>query len=146
MQKMKKLTVYTDGASRGNPGPASYGFCVFDKKGKLLHQEGGYIGKTTNNVAEYQAVFEALKFIYQNLNLTNNPLQIKFYADSELVARQLQGRYKVKNPKLKSLFDLIKNLEKSLGKVSYTHVPRGQNILADELANQALNNNLPFKL
>ncbi|TSC66443.1 MAG: ribonuclease HI [Microgenomates group bacterium Gr01-1014_80] len=134
---MKKLIVYTDGASRGNPGPASYGFTIADEKGKLLHEEGEYIGKTTNNVAEYTAVLEAFKLIrekYQKQNL----LQIEVYADSKLLAEQLSGRYKVKHPNLRPLFDQIKILEIELGRVFYTHIPREKNTLADRLANKAL--------
>lgn len=134
---MKKLIVYTDGASRGNPGPASYGFTVADGNGKLLHEEGEYIGTTTNNVAEYTAVLEAFKLLKEKYQ-ENGPLVIELFADSKLVAEQLSGRYKIKHPNLKPIFGQIKVLEMEFGSVLYTHVPREKNTLADRLANKAL--------
>lgn len=132
-----KLIIYTDGASRGNPGPASYGFTVSDENGKLLHEEGEYIGRATNNVAEYTAVLEAFKLIREKYR-SKLTLHIELFADSKLLAEQLSGRYKIKNPGLKVFFDQIKKLEMELGLVSYTHISRSQNTLADKLANQAL--------
>ena len=134
-----KLIVYTDGASRGNPGPASYGFTISDDKGQFLHQQGRYIGRTTNNVAEYTGVLEALKFINRKYK-TKKPHEVSLYADSKLVAEQLSGRYKIKNAKLKLIFDQIKILEFDLGTVFYTHVYRHRNIKADKLANEVLDN------
>lgn len=139
-QKMK-LIVYTDGASRGNPGPASYGFTISNKNGKLLHEGGEYIGKTTNNVAEYTAVIEALKLVKEKYT-KDLPVEIDLFADSKLLAEQLSGRYKIKHPNLRSLFDQIKILEMEIGHISYTHVPRGKNTEADRLANKALDNRL----
>lgn len=132
-----KLIIYTDGASRGNPGQASYGFVVADENGKLLHEEGKYIGITTNNVAEYTAVLEALKFVKQKFSDKN--LNIELFADSKLVAEQLSGRFKVKSPHLKPIIEKIKILSLELGGVVYGHVPRSKNTQADRLANQALN-------
>lgn len=132
-----KLIIYTDGASRGNPGPASYGFTISDEKGKLLHEEGEYIGKNTNNVAEYTAVTEALKLVKEKYS-SQLPIEIELFADSKLLAEQLSGRYKIKHPNLKPLFDQIKILEMGLGLISYTHIPRGKNTEADRLANKAL--------
>lgn len=134
---MKKLIVYTDGASRGNPGPASYGFTIADEDGKLLHEEGEYIGRVTNNVAEYTAVLEAFRLVKEKYG-PFLPVQIDLFADSKLLAEQLSGRYKIKHPNLKPLFDQIKIIEMELGSVFYTHVPREKNTLADKLANQAL--------
>lgn len=132
-----KLILYTDGASRGNPGPASYGFTISDESGKLLHEEGEYIGKTTNNVAEYTAVIEALKLVKEKY-YGELPMEIDLFADSKLLAEQLSGRYKIKHPNLKSLFDQIKILEMDIGFISYTYIPRGKNTEADRLANKAL--------
>lgn len=134
-----KLIIFTDGASRGNPGPASYGFTIADEKGKLIYQEGKYIGITTNNVAEYSAVLEALKYVKKNLagSLTVN---IELYADSKLVIEQLLGRYKIKSQHLKLLIEAIKILSLELGGVMHTHVPRSKNTEADRLANLALDN------
>lgn len=134
--QMKKIIIYTDGASRGNPGPAAYGFTIQDEKGNFLHQEGRFIGETTNNVAEYTGVLEALKHVKEELG--SEKLQVELYADSKLVAEQLSGRYKIKSTHLKLLITQIQLLALELGGVLYTHVPRAQNTLADRLANQAL--------
>ncbi len=132
-----KLIIYTDGASRGNPGHASYGFTISDGKGKLLHEEGGYIGITTNNVAEYTAVLQAIKYIKK---IESKPSQVELFADSKLVAEQLSGRFKVKAKHLKPIIEQIKILAIELGGVTYSHILRSQNAKADKLANQALDN------
>ena len=134
---MKKYVIYTDGASRGNPGHASYGFTISDDDGNLVYEEGKYIGITTNNVAEYTAALEALRWVKDNVR---GKVQIDLFADSKLLAEQLSGRFKIKHPNLKPLFDQIKILELELGSVFYTHIPRLRNSLADKLANQALDN------
>lgn len=131
-----KLTIFTDGASRGNPGHASFGFTVSDESGKLLYKEGKYIGITTNNVAEYTGVYEALKFIKEKYG--SKPLEVELYADSKLVVEQLSGRYKMKSPHLKPIFEQIKILAIELGGVIHTHIPRTHNSEADRLANLAL--------
>ncbi len=130
-----KLIIYTDGASRGNPGQASYGFTISSGKGHLIYEEGKYIGVTTNNVAEYTAVLEAFKYLK---NGYPEKLQIDLFADSRLVVEQLSGRFKIKNQNLKILFDQIKILEMEIGSVFYTHIPREKNFKADSLANKAL--------
>ena len=132
-----KFIIYTDGASRGNPGPASYGFTISDQKGKLLHEEGEYIGVTTNNVAEYTAVIEALKLVKEKYS-KKGKVQINLFADSKLLVEQLSGRYKVKHPNLRPLFDKIKILEVEFDLISYTHIPRSKNTEADTMANKAL--------
>lgn len=134
----KKLIIYTDGASRGNPGHASYGFTISDGDGKLVYEEGRYIGIETNNVAEYTAVLKAFHWIAENI--TENGLDIELYADSKLVAEQLAGKWKIKNLRLKHLYEEIKLLEMEIGAVLYTHVYREKNTIADSLANQALDN------
>ena len=131
------LVINTDGASRGNPGPASIGFIIKTDSGVILHQEGKAIGEATNNVAEYTAVFKALEYVKKYLS--KKPINgISFFLDSMLVVEQLSGRYKIKNNHLKSIFDQVKSLELELGKITYTHVPREQNFIADRLANKAL--------
>ncbi len=134
-----KLIIYTDGASRGNPGPASYGFTISDGNGQLLHEEGEYIGEATNNVAEYTAVLRAFKLIKEKYS-EKLPIQINLFADSKLVAEQLSGKWKIKNPRLREILSQIKILEMEIGAVLYTHVPREQNTEADRLANKALDN------
>lgn len=135
-----KITVCTDGASRGNPGEASYGFIIMDEKKQILYQEGRCIGIATNNAAEYSAVLEALKKIKSSF--TKEISGITLYADSKLVTEQLAGRYKVKSKNLKPLIEQIKILAIELGGVIYKHVPRLQNAQADKLANLALDNKL----
>src|SRR5688572_10775558 len=103
------LIVYTDGASRGNPGPASYGFTIADGNGKLLLEQGEYIGTTTNNVAEYKGVMEAFKKIIEKFSKDLGKVDV--FADSKLVAEQLSGRYKIKSPHLKLMIEEIKALE-----------------------------------
>lgn len=132
-----KLTIYTDGASRGNPGLSAYGF-VIKREEKIVYQEGEYIGIATNNFAEYSAVLKALEYLHKNYNVKN--LQVNFFMDSKLVAEQLSGRFKIKSINLKPLFNKIKMLTASLQAVSYQHIPRQSNKLADSLANQALDN------
>lgn len=131
-----KIIIFTDGASRGNPGLASYGFTISDDKGNVLHEEGKYIGVTTNNVAEYTAVLEALKYTKKKFGHT--PLEIELYADSKLVIEQLAGRFKVKSAHLKPLIEKIQILALELGGILHTHVPRSGNTDADRLANLAL--------
>ncbi len=136
-----KLIIYTDGASRGNPGPASYGFTISDDKGGLLYREGKYIGFTTNNVAEYTAVYQALKYIKEKFG--GEDLKIELYADSKLVVEQLAGRFKIKSAHLKPLIEKIKILTPELGGIIHIHVPRSQNTEADRLANLALDSRGP---
>lgn len=139
-----KLIIYTDGASRGNPGPASYGFTVSDEKGNLLHKEGKYIGTATNNVAEYTAVLKALKYIKKAEEKSSQKeilhTKIELFADSKLVAEQLSGRFKVKAKHLKPIIEQIKMLGMELGGVTYSHILRSQNTAADKIANNALDN------
>lgn len=131
-----KLIIYTDGASRGNPGPASYGFSIRNEKGRILYEEGKYLGITTNNFAEYSAVLSALEYVENEMRDTK---EISFLMDSKLVVEQLSGRYKIKSPNLKPLISKIKELEENLV-ISYKHIPREFNKDADFLANQALDN------
>lgn len=131
-----KFIINTDGASRGNPGPASYGFIIKSASGTILHQEGKTIGVATNNVAEYTAVLSALSYIKTYFPNTAHTLEV--ITDSKLIASQLSGRYKIKNANLKKIFDQIKKIEGALGQIIYRNVPRAQNHIADRLANQAL--------
>ncbi|HBQ51009.1 hypothetical protein A3B42_00800 [Candidatus Daviesbacteria bacterium RIFCSPLOWO2_01_FULL_38_10] len=130
-----KLIIYTDGASRGNPGRASYGFTISDGENNLIYKEGKSIGITTNNVAEYTGVLEALK---KAKKFSKSQSEIELFADSRLVVEQLSGNFKVKAPHLKPIFDQIKILEMEIGRVFYTHIPREKNSKADALANEVL--------
>lgn len=130
-----KLIIFTDGASRGNPGPAAYGF-VITEEGELVYEEGKKIGITTNNVAEYMSVLQSLKYIKNNFK--GKPLQVKYFADSRLVVEQLSGRFKVKSAHIRELIMQINILINEVGEVTFNHVPREQNKTADALANLAL--------
>lgn len=131
------LVINTDGASRGNPGPSSYGYIIKTSDGVILHQEGRALGVNTNNFAEYTGVLEALKYIQSHYS-HKAPHMILVRADSQLLVRQLSGMYKVKHPNIKLFVEKIKILEMELGDIRYQHVPREQNFIADRLANKAL--------
>ncbi|MBI4067599.1 ribonuclease HI family protein [Candidatus Gottesmanbacteria bacterium] len=140
------LNIYTDGGARGNPGPAAIGVVVMDENGKKIKEMGKKIGETTNNVAEYMALIEALMWVNNNPISTNNPItqstskpKIIFYLDSTLVVNQLNGMFKVKNGNLRDLIVKIRQLEQSVGgNIIYTYIPREKNWHADKLVNQAL--------
>jgi ribonuclease HI len=135
-----KLIIYTDGASRGNPGLASYGFTISNEDGGLVYEEGKYIGVTTNNVAEYQAVLSALEYVKESVPRVS---EIAFFADSRLVVEQLSGRFKIKSLHLLELIKQIRRLQETFPKVTYTHVFREKNTAADALANKALDQRIP---
>lgn len=127
---------YADGASRGNPGPASYG-CVYMAADVPLCGEGHTIGHATNNVAEYNGAIGALERML-NWGVEEAVLRL----DSQLVVKQLEGSYQVKNAGLRPLFLQARALAGQFRKVRFEHVPRAQNALADRLANEALDRTL----
>ncbi|KPJ71032.1 hypothetical protein AMJ51_00270 [Microgenomates bacterium DG_75] len=139
---MKKgLKIFADGGARGNPGPAAIGFVIKESSGKILHRQGRYIGETTNNVAEYQAVIKALKWLAAHPQTPIDHFQ--FFLDSKLIVNQLNGIFKVKETKMRNLIIEVRQLERELGgNVSYHLIPRQKNFLADSLVNQALNQKL----
>ena len=132
-----KYTIHTDGGSRGNPGPAAIGVVidgVGDKK-----EYGESIGVTTNNVAEYQAVIFGLKKMKQLVGNTDaGKSQLVFYLDSELLVKQFNYQYKVKESSMKKLFMEVHNLRLDFGRVEFKHVLRGKNTEADKLVNQVV--------
>jgi len=129
-----KVIIQTDGGARGNPGPAGIGVVVLDESGKVLEEHAKYLGKTTNNQAEYQAAILGLQ---RAVALGADSAEV--VADSELLVKQAKGEYKVKNPELARRFLELKNQETLLGgRVSYRHVRREQNKHADRLSNQAM--------
>lgn len=128
-----ELIAYIDGASRGNPGPASYGVVIQDSRGNTLESISQFLGRATNNVAEWSALVAALEYA-----LSRHAKALKVYCDSELVARQMQGRYRVQSPDLKPYFEKARKLSAQIGHFSIHNVPREQNREADLLANQAL--------
>jgi ribonuclease HI len=128
------LVIFTDGASRNNPGHAAIGYLISDGK-KVLEQKGEYIGVTTNNQAEYRAMIRALKEAVKY-----QPTKTTCYSDSNLMVNQLKGDWKVKNSQLQDLHLEVKRIEEKLGKVIYKHVKRDNPGVqrCDALANQSL--------
>jgi ribonuclease HI len=135
--KQKELTgvfaLYTDGASRGNPGEAGAGAVILDGQGEELAARSFYLGKCSNNVAEYKALIFGLQAA-----LELGCRQLEIFLDSQLIVRQVQGQYKVKNAGLKPLFAQVKQLLAKLNSFTISHVPRNENKRADELANRGI--------
>ena len=129
----KHLVINTDGGARGNPGPAGIGLVIKNEAGELLYSYGGYIGETTNNVAEYSALIKALE---ESVNLGGTSLLIQM--DSELIVKQMQGVYKIKQPTLQELATKVLALLKKFESYNFVHVRREFNKEADALVNQAL--------
>lgn len=140
---MSKISIYTDGGSRGNPGPSALGVYIEDETGKNLASIGKRLGETTNNVAEYSAIEEAFNWLLENKEELAKDTKIYFLMDSLLAYSQIVGVYKIKNLKLKEILYRIQEKERELGlPVSYQHVRREYNKKADALVNLALDNNL----
>jgi len=127
------MVLSIDGGSRGNPGPAGYGVSVADAEGHVVDGLSGFLGTTTNNVAEYGGLLAALRYAVEK-GLSD----ITIRSDSQLLVRQMLGQYKVKHPGLQPLYAEAKLLAHKIGRVKYVHVPREQNTKADALANQAM--------
>jgi ribonuclease HI len=125
--------VYADGASRGNPGPASVGAVVYDDSGREVHAVSQRIGRATNNEAEYRAAIAGLEAA-----LALGARDVELRMDSELAVRQLNMVYKVRNPGLRKLFGRVKDLQWRFDSFRVNHVRREQNRRADQLANEAL--------
>src|SRR3989344_1368120 len=138
-EKLTKVIIYTDGGSRGNPGPAALGIVIQDTSGKLIKEYGEALGVRTNNEAEYEAVIFALKKVKAlfGKEKTKN-MQLDVRMDSELVMKQLTGKYKIEEEKLFPLFIKIWNLKMDFGAIMFTHVPREKNKEADRMVNEAL--------
>jgi ribonuclease HI len=128
-----RYLVHTDGAARGNPGPAAIGIVIQDESGHTVYESSRTLGIHTNNEAEYLAVIAALTHLREM-----RAKAADFRLDSELVVRQIQGRYKVKEPRLQSLHAQVTMLLNAVPDHSFRHVPRAQNARADALANEAL--------
>lgn len=133
-----KISIYTDGGSRGNPGISGYGVVVTDPNQKTLHQEAKFLGIKTNNEAEYMGFVAALNW------LKNHHSQLKvdsvdFFSDSQLIVRQIKGQYKVKAKNLLPLFNSVKSLIAQIAPpIRFQDIRRHHNQLADALANQAM--------
>jgi len=137
---MKKIIIYTDGGSRGNPGPAAVGFLFCNERGQVVKKYSEYLGDNlTNNEVEYQAVICALKkfkALFGKKLAQNTEIELK--SDSELLVKQLQGEYKILEPKIQTLFLEVWNLRLDFKKVKFKLISRNNNKEADRLANETL--------
>lgn len=131
--KLSEAKLYADGGSRGNPGPSASGFAIVNMDGQVVVKKGVYLGVTTNNQAEYQALKIGLEEA-KNMGVR----QLHVYMDSLLVVNQMLGRFKVKNRDLWPIHDSIKQLAATFKEISFTHVPRELNKIADSAVNEAL--------
>jgi ribonuclease HI len=130
---MSRVTVNVDGGARGNPGPAAIGVVVRDGDGQVLEEVGEKIGAATNNVAEYKALLRGIE-----LASLQGATEVELIGDSELVVRQVEGKYKVKNAGIKPLHAEVKRALGNFGSWSIRHVRRENNADADRLVNEAL--------
>ena len=133
MASSEKIISYTDGGSRGNPGPSATGYVLYDEHGEELESGGEYLGITTNNQAEYQAVKLALEKAKQQ-----GAQRVEMYMDSMLVVNQVAGRWKVKNRDLWPIYQSILELVKEFESVTMQHVRREKNKAADQMVNDVL--------
>lgn len=136
---METVIAYTDGGARGNPGPAAIGVYIVDANGKAIREVKQAIGNSTNNFAEYNGVLVALQTLKALYGKKTKDMQIEIRMDSELVKKQLNGEYQIKEPGLVPFYMEIHNLRVSnFPNLTLTHVPRAQNKEADRLVNEAL--------
>jgi len=135
IMRYKSIKVFTDGGARGNPGPAAAGYVLLTPDDKIITKRGAYLGVATNNQAEYRALAFALQKAKDI-----GALNVEVYMDSMLIVNQMKGLYKVKNQDLKPIFNTIKEISTSFNQITFTHVPREQNKLADREVNIALDN------
>ncbi len=132
-EKSETIEIFTDGGSRGNPGPSGGGFVIF-KGGKLVDKGSAYFGEKTNNQAEYLALHLALREAHEKFNTS----KIHCFLDSKLVVEQMKGNFKVKSENVKPLFEETRRLMAQFKSFSIQHIPREQNKLADQMANEAM--------
>ena len=136
---MRKIIIYTDGGAKGNPGPAAIGAVFCNQKGQIIKKFSQFLGESTNNVAEYKAVIFALKkfkaLFGKKLALKT---EIEIRSDSELLVKQLNGKYKILDEKIQKLFIEVWNLQTEFKKVVFKLIPRSENKLADRAANRTL--------
>jgi len=131
--KITQVKLFTDGGARGNPGPAGVGAVITDMDGKVIATKKKFLGVATNNQAEYQALLLGLETAKKI-----GAREVACYLDSELTVKQMRREYKVKNPELAKLFVKVWNLLPDFEKVTFHHVMREKNVLADQLANEAM--------
>jgi phosphoribosylglycinamide formyltransferase 1 len=130
---LEQITIYTDGGSRGNPGPAAAGFILSDRSGNKIQSKALFLGRTTNNVAEYTALVKALEAARQI-----GAERLMIFSDSELLVKQINGQYKVKSEQIRPLFRQAVNLINEFEDCEVKHITRDKNQRADDLVNQAL--------
>lgn len=136
------VKVYTDGGARGNPGPSAIGVYITNADNKLIIGFGKPTGISTNNVAEYKAVIDALSWLVEHPDVLKDQDSISFFLDSQLICSQVNGLFKVKNSNLAELLFQIRQKEAMLGiNIKYSHIPREENKKADKLVNMALDKN-----
>ncbi len=138
---MTKLIIHSDGGSRGNPGPGAIGVVISNGAGEVVKEISHYIGRTTNNQAEYQAILTGLEVAHKL-----KASEVDCFLDSELVVKQLNHEYKVKDKDMASLFIKVHNLSLQFKKITFTHIRREHNKLADKLVNEALDKKLTPRL
>ena len=134
MQISKKAFLYIDGGARGNPGPAGVGVVIYDDKKKRVGEFSQFLGVATNNIAEYYALLHGLQEVI-NMGFE----EVVVHTDSELLAKQVKGEFRVKNPDIKRLFVLALHMLKGFSKYSVSQIKRESNKEADKLVNQAIN-------
>lgn len=134
---IKKIKIFTDGGARGNPGPAAIGLVIKDEKDKIIKQYSEYIGKTTNNQAEYKALIKGLELANQF-----KPIEVLCFLDSELVVKQMNHEFKVKDKNLQPLFIKVWNAGLGFKKITYQYIPRSLNKEADKLLNLELDKHI----
>lgn len=134
---MGQLIIYTDGGAKGNPGPGAAAAVFYNEKGQRIKEVSKFLGVTTNNQAEYQAVILALEEA-EKLGFK----KVKIFLDSELIVNQLNNLYRVKDAKLKSLYFRILKLSRIFHSLSWAHIPRTKNKLADRLVRQEIKKHL----
>lgn len=138
---MEKIIAYTDGGARGNPGPAAVGVYITDEIGQMIAETKEAIGNSTNNFAEYYGVMVALQTLKHRYGKETKNMHFELRLDSELVKKQLNSEYQIKEPGLVPMFIEIHNMRvASFPNLTLTHVPREQNKEADRLVNEALDN------
>lgn len=135
----KMLEIYIDGASRGNPGPSGIGMFIRDNTGKELLKRGEYLGETTNNVAEYEALKRALNWLLKNKEVKPDSAILKVYTDSELLTNQLTGNYRIRSQNLIPLAIQTRRLMKKFKSVEFKLIARKDNKITDKLANKSMN-------
>lgn len=130
------VSIYTDGGSRGNPGPAAYGWVVYDQNKTIIQKQSKFLGVKTNNQAEYLGLLAALTWLKNNQHRFTSA---HLYSDSQLLVKQIENHYKVKSKNIKPLFSTAQKLIDQISlPIKFFHLLRHQNKLADQLANQAM--------